>query len=77
MVAASFAPHTHPSQAWYPASDTQGVTNQLQSPRITNKQNRVLPRGIVVKFAGSTLEAWGLSVQIPGTDLRTAYEATL
>ena len=35
------------------------------------------PGGIVANFACSVLAAWGLQVQIPGTDLHSAHQATL
>ena len=38
---------------------------------------RSWPDGIVVKFACSSLTARGSQVQIPGTDLCTAYQAML
>ena len=37
--------------------------------------NRGWPSGVVVKFACSTLAAWGSWVQIPGMDLDTAHQA--
>ena len=33
--------------------------------------------GVVVGFMHSTLAAWALQVQIPGTDLHTAHQAVL
>ena len=35
------------------------------------------PCGIVVRFVHSTSMAWGLQVQIPGTDLQTAHQVML
>ena len=44
-----------------------------------NKSNSIRgwPSGIVVKFVLSALAAWGLQIQILGTDLHTAYQAML
>ena len=35
------------------------------------------PGGIVIRFAYSTLVAWGSQIQILGTDLHTAHQAVL
>ena len=45
--------------------------------RMQKPLGRGQPHGVVLKFTHSSSVAWGLQVQILGTDLHTAHQAML
>ena len=45
--------------------------------RVEEGHHRGQPSDIIVKFACSASAAWGLQIQIPGTDLHTCHQDML
>ena len=73
----SFASYFVSSKSFCQFFSSPNPTAICSQQKIRNEIFRGGPSDAVVKFTHSALVAWGSQVQIPGTDLHTAYQAML